>query len=88
MSDQTLAKIKALKAELQKLEAAHAEKAVSVDGFATAAAHEASRQNRSAKLLGLAVEGLEQSAKQFEVSHPTLTAAVDEICRELSSLGI
>jgi hypothetical protein len=88
MLDDTLVKIKALKAELRKLEAAHAEKAGSVAGFADAAAHEAARKNRSPKLLELALEGLEHSAKEFETTHPKLAAAVAEICRELSSLGI
>ena len=88
MLDDTLAKIKALKAELRKLEAAHAEKAASVSGFADAAAHEAARQGRSPKRVRLALDGLADAAQELEATHPKLAAAVAEICRELSSLGI
>lgn len=88
MLDDTLLKIQSLKDELKKLDAAHAEKARSVEHFAAAAAHEAGRKQRSGKLLSVALEGLEHSAKDFEASHPKLAATVVEICRELSSLGI
>jgi len=88
MLDDTLAKIKALKAELKKLEAAHAAKARSVEGFADAAAHEAARTPRSAKRVKLASDGLADAALELESTHPKLAAAVAEICRELSSLGI
>jgi hypothetical protein len=88
MLDDTLVKIKALKAELKKLEAEHEAKARSVAGFADAAAHEAARKDRSPKRVKLALEGLADAASELEVTHPTLAAAVAEICRELSSLGI
>ena len=88
MLDETLIKIKALKDELRKLESAHAGKARSVSGFADAAAVEASREAPSSKRLKLALAGLEDAAQEFEATHPTLTAAAAEICRELSSLGI
>ena len=88
MIDDTLAKIKALKAELRKLEAAHAEKASSVAGFADAAAREAARKERSPKRVRLALDGLADAAQELEATHPNLAAAVAEICRELSSLGI
>ncbi len=88
MIDDTLAKIEALKAELRKLEAAHAEKAASVAGFADAAAHEAARKQRSPKRVRLALDGLDDAAQELEATHPKLAAAVAEICRELSSLGI
>jgi predicted phage gp36 major capsid-like protein len=88
MLDDTLAKIKALKADLKKLDAAHAEKAGSVAGFADAAAHEAGRKERSPKRVRLALDGLTDAASELEATHPNLTATVAEICRELSSLGI
>jgi len=88
MLDDTLLKIKTLKNELRKLDAAHAHKAGSVAGFADAAAIEAGRKDPSAKRLRLAVDGLRDAAAEFETTHPTLAAAVAEICRELSSLGI
>lgn len=88
MLDETLLKIKNLKAELGKLDAAHAGKAASVSGFADAAASEAARKDRSPKRVKLALEGLEDAAKEFEATHPKLASAAVEICRELSSLGI
>lgn len=88
MLDDTLAKIKVLKAELKKLEAKHAAKARSVEGFADAAAHEAARTPRSDKRVRLAADGLADAAAELESTHPRLVAAVAEICRELSSLGI
>jgi hypothetical protein len=88
MLDDTLAKIEALKAELKKLEDEYAAKAGSVAGFADAAAHEAGREDRSPKRVKLALEGLNDAAQELEATHPKLAAAVAEICRELSSLGI
>ena len=88
MLDDTLAKIKALKAELRKLDGEHAEKAASVSGFADAAAHEAGRTERSPKRVKLALDGLADAASELEATHPKLAAAVAEICRELSSIGI
>ncbi|HEX4048397.1 MAG TPA: hypothetical protein VH309_11210 [Elusimicrobiota bacterium] len=88
MIDDTLAKIKALKAELAKLEAEHAAQASKVSGLADAAAREAARKPPSAKGVGLAIEGLADAAKGLEATHPNLFAAVAEICRDLSSLGI
>ncbi|MDE2143275.1 MAG: DUF4404 family protein [Elusimicrobia bacterium] len=88
MLDETLLKIKNLKAELAQLDAAHAGKAASVAGFADAAANEAARKDRSPKRVKLALEGLEDAAQEFEATHPNLTTAAAEICRELSSLGI
>lgn len=88
MLDETLLKIQTLKTQLAKLDAAHAEKAKSAAGFADAAAHEAARKTRSPRLLKIALEGLEHSARDLEAHHPKLAAAIVEICRELSSLGI
>lgn len=88
MLDETLLKIRTIKSQLEKLDAAHAEKAKSAAGFADAVAHEAARRERSPKLLKIALEGLEHSARDLEAHHPKLAAAIVELCRELSSLGI
>jgi hypothetical protein len=88
MLDDTLAKIKALKAELQKLEAQHAAKARSVAVLADAAAREAARKPRSPEHVRSALDGLSGAAAELEATHPKLAAAIAEICRELSSLGI
>jgi hypothetical protein len=38
--------------------------------------------------LKLAAEGLAGAAAELETTHPKIAAALAEICRELSSLGI
>lgn len=88
MLDDTLLKIRTLKSELKKLDAKHADKARSVESFADAAAHQAARKDRNPELLKTAVAGLERAAAEFEATHPNLAAAVAEICRELTELGI
>jgi hypothetical protein len=88
MLDDTLLKLVNVQKELKSLGKEHADNAASVSAFAAAAHHEASRKTRSPKLLEAARQGLEHSAEQLEASHPKLAAAIDEICRELSSLGI
>ncbi|MBI3564932.1 MAG: hypothetical protein HY079_07040 [Elusimicrobia bacterium] len=88
MLDETLLKIVDLQKELKKVGKPHAEKATSAAGFAAAARHEASRKARSPKLLKTALQGLEHSAEELETTHPKIAAAILEICRELSSLGI
>ena len=77
-----------LKEEIAILEEAHGEHAASIVGFAEAAAHEATRRERSPELLRLSSAGLSWSVKGFETSHPRLVEAADNICRFLSALGI
>lgn len=88
MLDDTLAKIKALKAELKKLEDEYAAQAGRAAEFADAAAREAGRPDRSPKRARAALDGLSDAARELEATHPNLAAAISEICRELSSLGI
>ncbi len=87
MLDDTLLKIELLAKELKKIGKPHAEKAKSASGFAAAAKREAARKRRTPELLA-AVQGLERSAGELEATHPKVAAAIVEICRELSSLGI
>ena len=77
-----------LKAEVRALPAAQIEKARSIAQFAETAAHEAAREEKSAKLLELSREGLKESVAGFEVSHPGLTAVVNEIFILLAGMGI
>ncbi len=77
-----------LKREMRSLEGSADEGAGSVAGFADAAAYEATRRAPSPALTRLALDALAASAKDFETSHPALTRVVNEICRELASLGI
>ncbi|OGR94449.1 MAG: hypothetical protein A2V88_11665 [Elusimicrobia bacterium RBG_16_66_12] len=77
-----------LKSELRSLPPAQGEKARSIAHFAEAAAHEAARQDKSAKLLELSRGALKESVVGFEVSHPKLTSVVGKICDLLSAIGI
>ncbi|NNN05362.1 MAG: DUF4404 family protein [Elusimicrobia bacterium] len=43
---------------------------------------------RTRQQLAAAVAGLRAAGAEFEATHPSLTALVDEICRELAELGI
>lgn len=80
--------IAALKSEIERLTATHEEQARSIAGFAAIAAHEATRKDKSEKLLKLSLQGLETSAQGFELSHPKLVDAVNDICVFLARLGI
>lgn len=77
-----------LKAEVRALPVAESEKARSIAQFAEAAAHEASRKEKSAKLQELSRAGLKESVAGIEVSHPHLTAVVNDICNLLAGMGI
>ncbi|MDE2489971.1 MAG: hypothetical protein KGM24_03940 [Elusimicrobia bacterium] len=80
--------LRALKKEIGGVDAAHAEGAGSIAGFAGTAAYEATRRATSPKLTRMALEALSASVEGFEASHPGLVRVVNELCRELSSLGI
>lgn len=77
-----------LKAEIHRLDAEHEDQARSIAGFTDAAAHEATRRSPAPPLLKLALDGLAQSSRAFETSHPKLVETIGEICRKLASLGI
>jgi hypothetical protein len=77
-----------LKAEVRALPATQIERARSIAQFAESATHEAARMEKSAKLQELSREGLRESVAGFEVSHPRLTAVVNDICNLLAGLGI
>lgn len=74
-----------LKQEVRSLDAA---RGASVAGLTDAAAREATREGRADGPLQLSLEGLAQSVRGFESSHPKLVETVGAICRELASLGI
>lgn len=77
-----------LKKEIEGLTESYGEHARSIAGFAEAAAHEATRKEKSQRLLELSLEGLSSSVKGFELSHPKLVEAANDVCLLLSSLGI
>lgn len=77
-----------LKSELAALPPERIEEARSLGRFTEAAAHEATRDEASARLKELSIEGVEQAVKGFEATHPTLTGVVNEICMILARMGI
>ncbi|OGR46897.1 MAG: hypothetical protein A2X40_02555 [Elusimicrobia bacterium GWC2_65_9] len=77
-----------LKAEVRGLPAAQGEKARSIAHYAEAAAHEAARKEKSAKLLEMSRGALQESVVGFEASHPRLTAVVNDISALLARIGI
>lgn len=77
-----------LETEIRALPSSQAEKARSIAQFAEAATNEAARRDRSAKLLMLSRGVLKESVSDFETSHPTLTAVVNEICTLLAGIGV
>ncbi|MGA0333130.1 MAG: DUF4404 family protein [Kiritimatiellia bacterium] len=64
------------------------DRAESIAGFTETSAREALRREQDQDLLDVALDGLQKSARDFEVSHPTLTGVVNAICHQLSNLGI
>ncbi len=77
-----------LKEEVRTLHQTHSEQARSIASFADAAAHEATRRPQDEALRRHSQEGLGASVSEFEASHPRLVALVNELCTELSRLGI
>ena len=77
-----------LKSEVEVLPPAHMENANSLANFAQAAAHETARADADARLKTLSIEGLSQSVKSFEASHPVLVDTVNQICLMLARIGI
>ena len=75
-----------LRREVDKL--GNTEQAESVAAHTAAGAREALREERDEDLFSHTLEGMRKSVRQFEVSHPDLTAVVNNICQHLSNLGI
>ncbi len=64
------------------------DRAESIAGFTENSAREALRQEQDQDLLDIALDGLQKSTREFEASYPKLTAVVNNICHQLSNLGI
>jgi hypothetical protein len=86
--DVLLRLMKDLRKEMMRLDLSQHDHAASVALFADAAAHETTRKSRVASLRQHALDGLAQSVRGFESSHPRIAETIGEIGRELSSLGI
>jgi hypothetical protein len=80
--------LSSLKIEINELSKIHSEEAESIVGFIERSTHEVSRRNRNQKLLSLSIEGISESVKEFEESHPRLVETVNYISSALSNIGL
>jgi hypothetical protein len=77
-----------LKVEIKELYKIHSEEAESIVGFIERSTHEASRKKKNPILLKLSIDGISESVKEFEMSHPKLVETVNYISSALSNIGI
>lgn len=77
-----------LEAEVTELARTRADHARSITGFTDVSTHEVMRAERNPDLMKLAIDGLESSVKDFEVSHPKLVDVVNNFCHMLANIGI
>lgn len=75
-----------LRKEIDRLD--DEERAESIADFTDSGAREALREVQDQDLLDVALDGMQKSTREFEASHPNLTAVVNNICHQLSNLGI
>ena len=85
MIKDTLAKIEAAVA---RIEASDAAKKPEILRLLAKLKLDLARADRPEKLAKDALDELARAAKGFEASHPRLAETVNELCRELASLGI
>jgi len=77
-----------LDAEVNELGKTDQEKAESISGFTKISAHETTRREVNPNLLTIAADGLSESVKEFEASHPRLVSTVNDFLTFLSKIGI
>ncbi len=80
--------LESLRSEIATLPEAHGENAESLARFAEASTHEATRAERKPQLLEAALDGLNASVDEFEVSHPRLVDTINRIAIILSNMGM
>jgi hypothetical protein len=83
-----LSLIAELKGEVASLAKTHAEDAHSIAAFTETSVREATRTERNPELLEMSVGAMKLSARQFEVSHPTLVGLINAIGQTLWKIGI
>jgi hypothetical protein len=88
MQAELLGLLARLESEITKLSTTHSEHAESIAGFIERSTHEATRRKKHPELLKLSLAGLKESVKDFEASHPLLTADINNICTILANMGI
>lgn len=77
-----------LRNEITGLADTHTDHAQSIAGFAQISAHEATREKPDQELLQIGLDGLSQSVREFEVSHPKLVNVVNVMHRMLTNIGL
>ncbi len=77
-----------LNSEINVLKETDRETAESVSGFTKISTHETTRQDVNPDLIAHSIEGLAESVREFEASHPRLVSTVNQFCAFLSKLGI
>ncbi len=75
-----------LRGEIREL--ADPDKAESIAAFSESSTREALRTHSDPELLSLSLTGLQRAVREFEASHPRLTAIVNDLCQQLSGIGI
>jgi hypothetical protein len=83
-----LSLLSVLESEINDLSQTNAEHAESIVRFAHAHAHETTRTEKMPQLRHLSLEGLQESVRGLENSHPKLVEIVNSICSTLANLGI
>ncbi|MGI8821378.1 MAG: DUF4404 family protein [Chthoniobacterales bacterium] len=77
-----------LKSRIEKLSETHDQDAASITGLVEASAQEATRPEKKPGLLENSLDGLKQSARGFEASHPELVESVNEFATVLANMGL
>jgi hypothetical protein len=77
-----------LQKEISVLSKTNPEQAQSIAGFTQVSMYEAIRSEKNPELTQLSFNGLKESVRRFEVSHPQLVAVIDGIMDMLVAIGI
>ena len=77
-----------LKTEVLELSRTHGDEADSIVHFASLGTGEGLKARKNRKLLGIALDGVQASVEDFEVSHPVLVKTVNAFCTALANIGI
>ncbi|MCH2206168.1 MAG: DUF4404 family protein [Lentisphaerales bacterium] len=77
-----------LKEELQSVSREDSERLSSTGSFAEAGTNEVVREGGDKGILDIALNGVRESVKEFEESHPKLVQVMNSICTQLSNSGL
>jgi len=76
-----------LKVEVNELSKSHSEEAESIVGFIERSTYESIRKKKNPTLLNLSIQGIGESVKEFEASHPKLAETVNFLSSALANSG-